>query len=173
MLLPHRSGRLQPRSRSFAGIAAALILCAACTATIDSRSGAGGMRKLDQAARGGRAARPWLDARLPIERRVALLLSALTLDEKARLMYGMKPPSTSPAAGYIPGIARLGIPPQIFADGPVGLRDSASNARPATALPATVSLAASFNPGLASAIRQSCWATKRGPKVSMCSTARR
>ena len=127
---------------------AALVLCAVCTATIDARSGAGGVRKLDRAARGVNAARPWLDARLPIERRVALLLSALTLDEKARLMYGVKPPSTSPAAGYIPGIARLGIPPQIFSDGPVGLRDSASNARRATALPATVSLAASFHPGL-------------------------
>ena len=86
---------------------------------------------------------------LPIEQRVAVLLSALTLDEKARLMYGVKPPSTSPAAGYIPGIARLGIPPQIFSDGPVGVRDSATDSRRATALPATVSLAASFHPGLA------------------------
>lgn len=99
----------------------------------------------------GVVARPWLDARQPIEQRVAELLGALTLDEKVHLMYGVRPPATSPAAGYIPGIARLGVPPQIFSDGPVGLRDSASNPRRATALPATVSLAASFDPTLATA----------------------
>ena len=54
--------------------------------------------------------------------------------------------------GYIPGIGRLGVPPQTFFDGPVGVRDAgvAASARPATALPSTVSLAASFDPSLAS-----------------------
>ncbi|MDQ6697322.1 MAG: glycoside hydrolase family 3 C-terminal domain-containing protein [Actinomycetota bacterium] len=97
------------------------------------------------------AARPWLDARQPIEQRVLELLAALTLDEKVHLMYGVAPPASSPAAGYIPGIPRLGVPPQVFSDGPVGLRDSASNPRRATAMPATVSLAASFDPVLATA----------------------
>jgi beta-glucosidase len=94
--------------------------------------------------------RPWLDTAQPIEQRVGQLLAALTLDEKIGLLYGVAPPASSPGAGYIPGIDRLGVPPQVFADGPVGLRDRIVAPRnPATALPASVALGATFNPVLA------------------------
>ncbi len=102
------------------------------------------------------ADRPWLNAGEDVELRVSQLLGRLTLDEKARLLYGVAPPASSGAVGYVPGITRLGVPPLVLSDGPVGLRDSAraSTARPATALPASVSLAASFDLALAEAYGQ-------------------
>jgi beta-glucosidase len=99
----------------------------------------------------GAGSRPWLNRSEPIEQRVNQLLAQLTLDEKATLLYGVAPPASSGAVGYVRGIKRLGVPPLILSDGPVGLRDSAraTTVRPATALPATVDLAASFDRSLA------------------------
>ena len=152
MPIRRRSSGARPGVRPSAGIVCLLVLCTACVATIPTRSLVHGSVIPDPAPTATLAsARPWLDVRKPIEQRVAELLWSLTLDEKVRLMFGVQPPSSSPAAGYIPGIPRLGVPPQIFSDGPVGLRDSATAARRATALPATVSLAASFHPSLAKA----------------------
>ncbi len=90
-------------------------------------------------------ARPWLNAHLPLEKRVDLLLAQLTNAEKASLMTAVAKPSGSHATGYIPGVDRLGIPGMQFTDGPSGVRDG----QPATALPAPVSLAASFDTELA------------------------
>ncbi len=99
------------------------------------------------------AQRHWLAADQPVEQRVGQLLAALTLEEKARLMYGVAAPPSSGPAGYVRGVPRLGIPPLVLSDGPLGLRDSARSGvrRPATALPAGVALAASFDPALAAA----------------------
>ncbi|WP_202236169.1 glycoside hydrolase family 3 C-terminal domain-containing protein [Actinacidiphila reveromycinica] len=91
------------------------------------------------------AARPWLNTRLPLERRVDLLLARMTNAEKATLMTAVGKPSGSNATGYIPGVDRLGIPGMQFSDGPSGVRDG----QPATALPSPVSLAASFDTELA------------------------
>lgn len=136
-----------------AGIATVMLLSALCATVLGPRSATENPVDLAAATKVATHVdgRPWLDESKPIEQRVSELLAALTLDEKIRLMYGVRPPATSAAAGYIPGIARLGVPPQIFSDGPVGLRDSASNPRRATAMPATVSLAASFDPALSKA----------------------
>jgi len=100
--------------------------------------------------------RPWLNTSKPLEQRVSQLLGRLTLQEKATLMYGVAPPDSSGAVGYVRGIARLGVPPLVLSDGPVGLRDSAraTTVRRATAMPASVSLAASFDPDLARAYGQ-------------------
>ena len=97
------------------------------------------------------AARTWLAVDLPIEQRVQQLLARMTLDEEVRLMYGVAAPPSSGPAGYVRGIERLGIPPLVLSDGPLGLRDSARSPvqRPATALPAGLALAASFDPELA------------------------
>lgn len=81
----------------------------------------------------------------------------MTLDEEVRLMYGVARPRGVHSVGYVAGIDRLGVPPLVLSDGPVGVRDSCWNEkypdnckiRQSTALPATVSLAASFDPGLA------------------------
>jgi len=76
---------------------------------------------------------------------IAALLRAMTLDEKLSLLYGAQDRSGLGEAGYIPGVPRLGVPPLRLSDGPAGLRTSL----PATALPAPVALAASFDPTLA------------------------
>jgi beta-glucosidase len=87
------------------------------------------------------------DAAIGAERGVdiAALLEAMTLEEKLSLVQGSQDPSGQAGAGYIPGVPRLGIPPLRLSDGPAGIRTS----RPATALPAPVALAASFDPQLA------------------------
>jgi beta-glucosidase len=78
------------------------------------------------------------------------LISAMTLDEKISMLRGSVPglpfqPATDPLAngevGYLPGIPRLGIPPLRFTDGPAGVRITP----PTTAMPAPVSLAATFS----------------------------
>lgn len=77
------------------------------------------------------------------------LLQQMTLDEKLALMHGMRDPEPAVGlgtAGYLPGVPRLGIPPLRLTDGPAGIR---TLVRTATALPAPVMLAASFDPELA------------------------
>jgi beta-glucosidase len=68
--------------------------------------------------------------------RVAQLLSQMTLEEKISLLHGVPegPDSDQGEAGYLPGIARLGIPPLRLADGPPGVLTR----YPATALTATM-----------------------------------
>ena len=61
------------------------------------------------------------------ETRIETLLSQLTLDEKIDLLGGDETGFSSK------GVARLGIPPIRMSDGPVGVRDGASNAYPVSA----------------------------------------
>ena len=77
--------------------------------------------------------------------RVDSLVRSMTLEEKATFLRGERDPGGEGQAGYMPGVARLGIPPLRLTDGPAGVRTRL----PATALPAPVALAASFDPALA------------------------
>jgi len=82
--------------------------------------------------------------------RVNALVHAMTLDEKISLLTGAPgagapDPSSVGQAGFAPGVPRLGIPALRFTDGPAGVR----NGLLTTALPAPVSLAASFSTDLA------------------------
>jgi beta-glucosidase len=85
------------------------------------------------------------------------LVSQMTLSEEAGMVHGEGDPPNSVAAnascaasavgcvgeaGWIPGVARLGIPPLRMTDGPAGVRLSHVE----TAMPAPVGLAASFDP---------------------------
>src|SRR3984957_7582438 len=74
---------------------------------------------------------------------VERLLAAMTLDEKIAFIHGATEPvpSFQGQAGYLPGIARLGIPSLRLADGPPGVLTR----QVSTALPATMALAATFN----------------------------
>lgn len=83
------------------------------------------------------------------DRKIEGLIAAMTLDEKISMLRGGFPGVTPPndpnslgQAGYLPGIPRLGIPPMRFTDGPAGVRITTP---PTTALPAPVSLAATFS----------------------------
>src|SRR5690349_11289711 len=74
---------------------------------------------------------------------VALALVAqMTLDEKLTMVHGtFDPDPTQGEAGYLPSVPRLGVPPLRLTDGPAGVRVLT----PTTAMPAPISLAASFS----------------------------
>ena len=78
------------------------------------------------------------DKAAPAEARVDDLMARLTQDEKLSLLGGDRD-------FYIRPIARLGLPEIKMADGPLGVR----NYGPSTAYPATIGLAASWDPDLA------------------------
>lgn len=119
-----------------------------------------GMLLLAMAAHASSVDRPWLDRKLSADRRAELLNRELTLDERIRMVHGIwsrpdrditVPQDAIIAAGYVPGIPRLGIPALYETDASVGITNPL-RLRPndgATALPATLALAATFNPDLA------------------------
>ena len=91
---------------------------------------------------------PWCDTSLSPDRRAALLLGALTRDEKISLLAGDEPfgvaggPGTH--TGTSNGVPRVGLPTTYYRDGPVGPRSGQ-----ATSMPSPISLAASFDRRLA------------------------
>src|SRR4051794_33912663 len=104
---------------------------------------------------------PWLDRSLDPDRRAELAVNAMTQDEKLSLVFGYfasdwegkKPPAGARygAAGYVPGIARLGIPPQHETDAGVGVatQGGAAVKRERTSLPSGIATAATWNPDIA------------------------
>jgi beta-glucosidase len=95
---------------------------------------------------------PYRDARLPAEKRVADLLSRMTVEEKAAMLSGSGWMESTP-------IERLGIPAIKMADGPMGVRSwagsSAITGLPGaplkvltTSFPAGVAMAATWDPEL-------------------------
>ena len=76
--------------------------------------------------------------------RVSDLLDELTAEEKLSLVRGHVDPEGN-ATGYLPGVERLDVPELRLADGPLGVRTE----EPATAFPASLALAATFDSDLA------------------------
>lgn len=109
--------------------------------------------------------KPWMDVSLSADRRTELALAKMTRDEKLTLVMGHfgslfpeKNHTPSPAArpgsaGYIPGIPRLGIPPQWQTDAGVGVATQWAwpEKRERTALPSGMATAATWNPAVARA----------------------
>src|SRR6266571_4330779 len=95
--------------------------------------------------------RPWLNPALPPDVRADLVLQAMTLDEKIRLVHGHvgmpwqgkpKPDGAIGSAGYVPGIARLGLPALQESDAGLGVANP-GNVRPddqATPLPSGLAI---------------------------------
>ena len=95
------------------------------------------------------------------DERAAAAVSKMTLDEKLQLVFGYfasdwqgkKPPTDARygAAGFVPGIPRLGIPPQHQTDAGVGVatQGGAAVKRERTALPSGIASAATWNPEIA------------------------
>jgi beta-glucosidase len=110
------------------------------------------------------AAKPWMNAKLSADQRADLIVAQMTQDEKLTLVFGYfgsnqeKPKFTPHAearmgsAGYIPGIARLGVPPQWETDAGVGVatqRESSDPYLERTSLPSGIATTATWNPDLA------------------------
>lgn len=109
-------------------------------------------------------ARPWMNTALSPDARADLLSAQMTPDEKWQLIrtyYGTdkkwgKHPTPTPdgalgSAGYMPAIARLGVPALQESDGGVGVAKPGTvrTGDTATALPSELAVAASFDPDLA------------------------
>lgn len=110
------------------------------------------------------ANRPWLNSALSPDERARLAVQVMTRGEKLALVFdyfgSMKPEASyrppeqarMGSAGYVPGIPRLGIPPQWVTDASLGVatqRESADAYRERTALPSGLATAATWNPPLA------------------------
>ncbi|WP_233263362.1 beta-glucosidase [Halorhabdus sp. CUG00001] len=78
--------------------------------------------------------------------RVDGLVNRLTLEEKIDLVHGDVDPDGI-ATGYVPPNERLDIPSLSLIDGPLGVR--AGDGTPATGFPASIALAAAWDPELA------------------------
>ncbi|MES3027078.1 MAG: beta-glucosidase [Pseudomonadota bacterium] len=105
-------------------------------------------------------AQPWMDKSLSPDERAALLIEQLTLDEMISLVHGPMPAllKTPPAdaamgAGYIPGVARLGIPALNETDASLGIANprQVRKGDGATGLPSGLALASTWDPELAHA----------------------
>src|SRR3954447_11957143 len=124
-------------------------------------------RPVHAAQPGVASERPWLNPNASPEARAKAALTAMTLDEKLRLVFGYSdqaltdlakvPHDIVPSdlktyvvthqvkgsAGFVPGVPRLGIPDQTQTDASIGVRNSFL---PSTALPSSLAIAAGFDP---------------------------
>lgn len=90
------------------------------------------------------------------DQRADMVLKQMTLEEKIELMHGNGMPGWGKprpnaylgngGAGFVLGVARLGIPMIQMSDAAYGVRSSAENGRYSTALPSNLASAASWDP---------------------------
>ncbi len=106
---------------------------------------------------------PWLNPALSADARADLVLPQMTEAEKLTLVFGyfgehktdsgyLRPPAARyGSAGYVPGVARLGLPPQWETDAGVGVatQHDSPRLRLRTSLPSGLATAATWNPELA------------------------
>jgi beta-glucosidase len=89
----------------------------------------------------------WSNREQSARQRAEKLVAQMTLDEKITELHGIQ---DSEHRRFVPGIPRLGIPPLRITNGPAGVGPGDDpTQKPATALPAPISLAASFDTALA------------------------
>jgi beta-glucosidase len=93
---------------------------------------------------------PWMDTDLSPDQRAAVLIAAMTLEEKVELVTGNQ--GDAPTAYYNAPIERLGIPSLRMADAGAGIANRGwtipGTGGSATAMPSGIALAATFNPSL-------------------------
>lgn len=163
-------GRLTPKGLKYAAIASAAFaaLIAGCGGGDDNSS-----TGTTQPGTATPSSLPWMDKSLPPEQRAALLVAAMTLQQKEQQLVG-NTPSIVPelpncfGARHVTGIPALAIPTLRVTNGPVGIGQNdcvdaslANNAATAsaaythsssakaTALPSAMAMAASFDPQVA------------------------
>lgn len=105
-----------------------------------------------------RTAEIWRDTTRTAADRADALVKAMTSAEKLRYVHGIFPPMAKPAtadmipsAGYVPGVPRLGVPTLRESDASLGVANQVEQRKGdvATALPASLATAASFDPAIA------------------------
>jgi beta-glucosidase len=99
---------------------------------------------------------PWMNTSLSPDERAEMVLKEMTLDEKIDLVHGNGMPGWGPprpnaylgngGAGFVLGVARLGIPMIQMSDAAYGVRSSGENGRYSTALPSNLAAASSWDP---------------------------
>src|ERR1700744_3107721 len=99
--------------------------------------------------------RPWMNKSLSADQRADLVMKEMTLDEKMNFVHGtgwngLRPDAEIPkgslgGAGYVQGVARLGIPGINMADSAVGVRLAAQGGHYATLLPSVLGAACSWD----------------------------
>lgn len=99
---------------------------------------------------------PWMNRSLSPDERADLVIRQMTLDEKLNFVHGTGwnglrehaeiPKGSLGGAGYVEGVARLGIPGINMADSAVGVRLSGAGSHYATLLPSVLGAASSWDP---------------------------
>lgn len=111
-------------------------------------------------AMAGPASRPWMDARQSPDARASELEAQLTQAEKFQLIHSLfgepdkgrpKPAGALGSAGYVAGIARLGVPALQESDAGLGVANpiEVRKGDQATALPSGLATASSWDPQIA------------------------
>src|SRR5512146_2192158 len=91
---------------------------------------------------------PWMNTSLSPRQRAELIVKAMTLDEKIAQIHMLDLRGDKPRE--VPGLPRLGLASFKITNGPLGAGPGDSpRPQPATALPAALALAASWDPTLA------------------------
>ena len=110
-------------------------------------------------------AQSWTNTALSSRQRAGLLLAQMTFNEKAAMVYGTAGPTGSNYVGNIVNNTRLGIPWLFLQDGPAGVRLQSGNST--TALPAPITLAATWDVALARQYGSTMGAEARGKGVEV------
>lgn len=102
---------------------------------------------------------PWMNQSLSPDQRADLVIKEMTLDEKIQLVHGAGMAGFGQAdaelvrsnggGGFVPGIARFGLPDLNMNDSSVGSGGGARRGRYSTALPSSLALASGWNTLLA------------------------
>src|SRR5262245_1075203 len=91
-----------------------------------------------------------IEEQMTDDERFSLLVSVMGVNDVVTVRDGRIPEGTPMSAGYVPGVERLGVPPQLMSDASLGVTNPGyREGDSATALPAGIALGASFNPALA------------------------
>jgi beta-glucosidase len=100
--------------------------------------------------------KPWMNPKLSPDVRADLLIKQMTPDEQFILLHGHipllwrgRPPEVQIAAGYVPGIPRLGIPALTESDASLGVANAGRPNDDAAALPSGLLLASTWDAQLA------------------------
>ena len=104
---------------------------------------------------------PWVTSTAPISQRVAQLMSSMSLSQEISMVEGHG--TANPYVFYTPAISSLCIPAFGLEDGPAGVADGLTGV---TQLPAGVTLAATWDPSLASQYGQVIGAEEFGKGAS-------